>query len=109
MAALLPYSILCPASVTTNVTVVSAGIANLYLNNIIHTASNAYGNSIVVNKCLIVPPSNYNAISTSYSGSGVYPDTMSVSNTLINQYDLSALNIVSTSVATMNCGITNRN
>ena len=67
-------------SVSTNI--VSAGIAHLYLNNIIHTGSNAYGNSIVVNNCLIVPPSTYNAISTSYSGSGLCPDT-TVSNSLI--------------------------
>jgi hypothetical protein len=88
------------SSVSTNI--VSAGIAHLYLNNIIHTASNAYGNSIVVNNCLIVPPSNYNAVSTSY----MYPD-MSASNTLIYQCYLSALNIVSTSVAMINCQITN--
>jgi hypothetical protein len=42
-------------SITFNI-IVSASIAHLYLNNIIHTASNAYGNSLVVNNCLIVAP-----------------------------------------------------
>ena len=91
---------------STSTTPVSAGISNLYVNNINHTASNNYGNSIVINNCLIVPTATFSAVSTSYSGSFINPD-MTISNTLIFQYDVVALSIVSTSVSLVNCQISN--
>ena len=82
------------------------GLSNLQVNILQHNNSTVYPNSVVINNCIIVPPTGKNAIITSGTGGSILGD-MTLSNSLVYMSDLTAVVINSTSISAINTQITN--
>jgi hypothetical protein len=82
------------------------GLSNLQVNILQHNNSTVYPNSVVINNCIVVPPSGKNAIITNGTGGSILGD-MSLSNSLVYMSDLTAVVISSTSISAINTQVIN--
>ena len=82
------------------------GLSNLQVNILQHNNSTVYPNSVVINNCIVVPPSGKNAIITNGTGGSILGD-MTLSNSLVYMSDLTAVVISSTSISAINTQVIN--